>query len=89
MATHRPARGVGQRQLEGGPEEADPDLPPESTPDPPSPALPPAPPLVEDLPGGAGAALRERQRRWLAERARFEESVRAAAADVGAAPPSG
>lgn len=91
MAERRHARNVAQRRLDPEPETPPPreeaDLPGAEPPaePPPAPAAPrPRPP--EELPGGSGAELRERQRRWLAERARFEEAARRAAGSEGGAP---
>jgi len=73
MEERRVARGLMQRQLEVAPDEsapppcADPPTVPEtdaSTTPPPAPRAP------------SGDSLRERQERWLEERARFEASPR-------------
>ncbi|HTP53397.1 MAG TPA: hypothetical protein VML94_00295 [Thermoplasmata archaeon] len=85
MEARRPARGIAQRRL-------DPDLSDEGTPSEPEPAIDVAAPIekpkrapIEEMPGGSASALQERQRRWLAERARFEAADRAArAADQAA-----
>jgi hypothetical protein len=68
------ARGVAQRRLEVEPEPL-PDEPAEEPPTdrPPEPRVPATFP-PEELPEGAGGALRERQRRWFVERLRFENA---------------
>jgi hypothetical protein len=89
MATRGHARGVGQRRLEAEPDPA-PEPPDEAPPAGPLPAERPAPPPPEDLPEGSGAALRERQRRWLLERLRFDAAQSPPPADDGeSTPPSG
>lgn len=91
MAERRHARNVAQRRLDPEPDTPPPReeaKPPEAEPTAvsPSASAAPRPRPPEELPGGSGAELRERQRRWLAERARFEEAVRRAAGSEGGAP---
>jgi hypothetical protein len=75
MEERRSARSVMQHTFEVGPEEPPASAPPPAPPtDPPLPSVeaptpPPAPPRPP-----SGDSLRERQRRWLKERARFEAS---------------
>ena len=86
MAARRRARDVGQQRL-------DPPNPPttgaaEAPAEPPDvpPTDPPKAP-IEEMPGGSAAELRERQRRWFKERARYE--AYAAARDAPGDRPAG
>jgi hypothetical protein len=75
MAAHRHARGIAQRRLDPDEEEEAPEPP---TPEEYVPIEKPKRVPVEEMPGGSGSALQERQRRWLVERARFEAADKAA-----------
>lgn len=76
MGAGRESGRVGQHRLDAAPdEEASPEPGvPEAASDSPRAAAP----AIEELPGGAGAELRERQRRWHIERDRFERAERGA-----------
>ena len=86
MASRRRARDVGQHRLDAP--EPPPPSPAETPEEPveiPSTKPPKAP--IEEMPGGSASELRERQRRWYKERARYE--AYAAARDAAGDRPAG